>query len=481
MKYNSIWKEDVINTRSNSLKENIDVDILIIGGGMTGLNTAYQLKDNNEKIVLVEMNKIGEGISMRTTAKLTFLQENIYSKLSDNLSIDKAKLYYDSQKEAIKIIKDIIETNNIDCDLEKVKSYIFTEKDNEVYKVKNEEYILSKFGCTVKNVEKLPIDVLSKYAIYVNDTYVFNPVKYMNSIKNIIKKNIKIYENTKIIEVKKFDDYYECYTNTNIIKTKKIVFACHYPFFIKPLFIPFNTYIEKSFLLATPVKTNKKISIINLSNPIKSVRFYNNYMIFVSSVGMSCDKFNYYDREKELVTFLENNKHIEYIWSNHDIMTGDSLPIIGRINNSNMFIGTGYNTWGMTNSVIASKVISDLINNKKNRYERLFNPNRGMNKLKLVSIPINMYNNLTSYVKAVFDKNSSITYKNVNGKKIGIYKENNKEYKVYTKCPHMGCSLIFNNLEKTWDCPCHGSRFDITGKSIIGPSKYNISFDENML
>ena len=179
------------------------------------------------------------------------------------------------------------------------------------------------------------------------------------------------------------------------------------------------------------------------------------------------------------------SEKIKYYWFNYDVVTNDSMPIIGYLqkDNNDLLIGTGYNSWGMTNGSLAGKILSDLVLEKENKYSEIFDPNRVFNVNKLINYfsynIINGYN----YILSKVNKNPKF-YKNVeireeNGIKYGVYTdEKGKEYIVYNLCPHMKCSLIFNTVDKTWDCPCHGSRFDIKGKVIKGPSTYDISVDK---
>ena len=162
-------------------------------------------------------------------------------------------------------------------------------------------------------------------------------------------------------------------------------------------------------------------------------------------------------------------------------MTYDLLPFIGFIDD-NLLIGTGYNTWGMTNGFLAGWIISDLMLGNKNKYSSLFNPLRGINLGKVVNFPTILGSSAFSFAKSKLCKNkswysSNVKFEKRNGKDVAIYvDENKKEHIVYNKCPHLKCSLIFNEVEKTWDCPCHGSRFDLDGKCIEGPSNYDISY-----
>lgn len=164
----------------------------------------------------------------------------------------------------------------------------------------------------------------------------------------------------------------------------------------------------------------------------------------------------------------------DYIWSNIDIMTNDNLPYIGEIKD-NMFISTGYNTWGMTNGILGGYIVSELIKGNNSMYSELFNPNRNIvgNVLEIVK---NSYYSIEGIINGFLNKNNNVEYKKIDGVSIAIYKDAEGEHIVYRKCPHMGCNLIFNEVEKTWDCPCHGSRFDIDGKCISGPANRDISY-----
>lgn len=478
MKNYSIWLDDIKTNPSPKLNKDIDVDILIIGGGITGLNIAYQLKNLNLKIALVEKNLIGHGITSRTTGKITFLQETIYSDLAKIFNADIAKKYLDSQILAIKTISDIIKNENLDCNLETVDSYLFTNKNCDIEKIKREKELLERFEIKVNENCKLPDNSKIKYGISVSNTKVFHPLKYVYALKEICAKKIDIYENTKILDIKE-KEVFICKTDNNTIKAKQVVLAFHYPYFIFPYLFPFKTHLEKSYIAAYKEKENNKFSAITSKQPTLSMRYYENgnniYKLVLKESHNLAFKNNDSNHFKDL------NSKAEYLWSNKDIITSDKLPLIGKIK-ENLYLATGYNTWGMTNSIIASLLIKDLILGNENIYEKLFSPKRAINKNKIISFPINITSNIKSFIGSKINKdkswyNNNIRFIKKNGKNLAIYTdENKKEHIVYNICPHFKCSLIFNEVEKTWDCPCHGSRFDIDGHSIEGPSNFDITY-----
>jgi len=485
MNTNSIWINDITLGKSNKLNKDIDVDVLIIGGGITGISTAYHLMNSNLKVALVERDRIGMGITSRSTAKITYLQENIYSKLNKSFGYDVAKKYFDSQKDAIKILKNIVDTNNISCDLFESESYLFTDDKEKIKDVKLEKDILKRFGSKVYESSMLPNSNKIKYAISVSGTYVFHPLKYLYSLKKLLLKNkINIYENSKVDSIEKEDGYYICKVNNFFIKTKKVVLALHYPYFLFPYLFPFKTTLEKSYIGVNKVDKDFHFNAINTSKPTKSIRYHKDIddVYEINLVGSHNIAFK--NNDKNNFSLLEDKKYL-YLWSNIDIITNDYLPLIGKIDD-NLLIGTGYNTWGMTNGSIAGKVLSDIILKKSNKYIDLFNPKRGINSSNIINFPVTLFSNMKSFVGSKINRNKSwysnnVRFDTMNGKNVGIYvDDNNIKHIVYNKCPHLGCSLEFNEVEKTWDCPCHGSRFDLDGKCINGPSNYDISYKDNL-
>ncbi len=477
----SLWGKYKKEENIEKLNQDIESDILIIGGGITGLTTLYYLREKTD-VVLVEANSIGEGVTKNTTGKLTFLQGAIYSELEKNRSKETAIQYLNSQKYAISLIKEIIEKEKINCDLEKVDSYLFTNKEKELEKLKKEEQFLKQQNIEVQE-NSLPFNVPYLKAISVSDTYVFNPIKYLNQLKSKVKEKT-IYEQTKIKKIEFQNNQYICYTDNVKIKANKVIIACHYPFFILPFLLPIKSHIEKSYLIAIKANDYKKASCINISNPSISIRYYKeeqqSYQIFLTESHNTAIKQNDQENfEKVKQIFQLKEEEIVAKWSNVDIITDDKLPYIGKIKDQ-LFIATGFNTWGMTNGILAAKILSDNIKETENVYQELFKIHR-KNFYKCKNLLPNLTTSMLAMIRSKWQKkkwySNNITFQKKKGKTIAIYKdEQEKEHIVYATCPHFGCSLLFNETEKTWDCPCHSSRFDIDGKCIKGPSSYDISY-----
>lgn len=487
----SIWLKGIRDKKCNTLKNDIKTDILIIGGGITGLSSAYFLKDSGYDVTLVDSSRTCYGQSSNSTGKLTYLQGSIYEKISDIYDIDTASKYLSSQVDSIELIKDIIIENNIKCDFESNNSFVFTNKKGEFSRIEAIVKLLDYNNLKYKIFNSLPIKFPCINAIKVNDTAVFNPVKYMMGLKEIIKdNNIKIYEKTKIVKLERTDDGYIAFTDKYKIRTKKVVLACFYPFFLKPFFFPFKTKIKKGYLCAATIDKNRRFNSISEDDNIYSLRYHTDYKDYIIYAGEERDLGSNMDNEKNFdnlfwVMKTQLSENIKYYWFNYDIETSDHLPLIGYLekDNPNLLIGTGYNSWGMTNGTIAGKIISDLIMQKENNYSTLFDPNREFNVNKLTSYLSYNLSNGYHYILSKINKKPSFykesMIKEIDGVQYGIYTDDNgNEFIVKSTCPHLGCGLVFNSIDKTWDCPCHGSRFDIKGRVVKGPSLYNISVDK---
>lgn len=486
MKEHYLW-EIIDQTKEKAVDKNLTTDILIIGGGITGMSVAFSLRNSKYHVTVVDQNQCGHGVTMRTTGKLTYLQDDIYSKLTKAYDKETAYLYFKSQQEAIQIAKDNIEKYKIDCDFQELDSYLFVTDSKNEKKLEQEKEILQSFTEVEEN-EKLPISFPIEKAIQVKNTAVFHPLKYLLSLKKICKEaGISFYEDTMIEEITPKDNYFIASTGKHKIKAKQVVVCCHYPSFVMPFFTPFKTYLEKSYIGVIPNSKKEKISAINLDPEVYSFRSHKNHLLFLSETHKLSDDVNYLEKEQNLKKKIADHFQDEplYLWSNYDLMTNDYLPFIGRIDEKhpNLYLATGFNTWGMTNGILSGKIIADLILEQKNPYIELFKPARSINMTKLKNDMVNDLNTTKIFVQTKIKKNYDFYGGNAkivtrNGQKCGVYiDKDGKEHVVSNICPHMKCSLIFNPTTTTWDCPCHGSRFDIDGNVLKGPSTYSIKID----
>lgn len=493
---NSFWIENLKSKSYPTLDKDLNVDVCIIGGGITGISCGYYLSKNNLKVCILEKDKIMEKTSGHTTAKITSQHGLIYKYLFDSYGSDLAKKYLESNQEAITNIKNIIDSENIDCDFEFQNNYIYTTNANLVKKIKNEAQTLKKLNFDAKLLDKISLPIPDvKAAIEFNHQAQFNPIKYVEGlIEYITNNNGLILENSKVMKLRQAQNGYNVYTTNNVVNAKYVIIATRYPVINFPGFHFLKMYSENSNLIA--VETSSPLfkgMYINADVPTYSFKtaIFNGKRIllvggFNHKTGAKIDLSNSYKLLEQKAKELYPDSKVLYKWNTHDSISLDKIPYIGEFSNfyPNVYVATGFKKWGMTTSNVAANIITDKILGKENKCEEIYNPKR----LRPIKNRAEFKNILkeTSH-SLIFNKFDlpAVTPKDVkpgegkivndSGTKIGIYKdEDGKEYKIIPKCMHLGCELSWNNLDKTWDCPCHGSRYTFDGKLIYGPSKKDL-------
>lgn len=513
---NSYWISSVQNIKKDyeKLENKQECEICVIGAGLTGLTCAYYLSKLGKKVIILEKNKIMSHTSGNTTAKITSQHGLFYKYLINSYGATLAKQYLDANEQAIKNIYDIIVEEKIDCDFEWQDSYVFTQDEKEIPKIKQEVKAVNSLGLDAEFVEdiEVPIKVKNREekpellqkktetiqirkevlgAIKFKNQAQFNPCKYGYGIANAINKyGGKIYENSKVLDLEKENGKYNVITENGKIIAQKVILATHYPIINYPGFYFMKMYQVTSYLIG--VEVNGELfdgMYINSENPTISLRTAKDgdkKIVLIGGMdhktGAKIDLKNSYKRLEEVAKQLYPDSKVLYRWNTEDCVSLDKIPYIGEFSNlmPNVYVGTGYKKWGMTNSNVAANIIVDKIMERNNPYEEVFKSTRlkpiknyeelgNMIKEVSYSLVINKLKEGEEYTKNINKDEGKIV--EIDNKKVGIYKdENGMIYAVKPICTHLGCELSWNNLDKTWDCPCHGSRFTYEGKSIYDPS-----------
>lgn len=470
---NSIWK--INSFKYPSLKEHIKCEILVIGGGLAGILTAYQLADKHD-VVLVEKNTLASSTTSKTTGKITSLQGILYQDLIKNYNVKMAKDYFDSQEKMIDLYQKIIKKHQIDCDFKLTNGILFTS--DEVDKLLKEAKSLTKMGVKYSLVDKddkhdIPASIPFKKAIILKNQATFNPLKFISGLP----KNFKIFENSEVLKIRNHVAYGKDFT----IEAENIVVATNFP--IKD--IPGHYYLKlhpsMAYTIAIPNTNSINGAYIETNENKMSYRNYQDYLIICGldhRTGHE-DSDKKLENLKEIASRFSPNNH-EFYWANEDMMTFDKIPYIGKYSyfNNNLYVITGFNKWGMANSLLASTIIKDLIENRHNPYYHLFSPLRIRLLKELPAFFVNGYVNTVSILSSFLIKPSNKTIpKNsarilsINGKKKAVYVDQEGiRHFAPARCEHLKSILHFNPNTLTWDCPCHGSIYSIDGQILHGPA-----------
>lgn len=465
------------------LQGEVTTEVAVIGGGLAGVLTAYLLQQQGISTVVLECKEAGRGITKNTTAKVTSQHGLIYHKLMMYKGEELAWEYAAANQKALEKYEEIINQLQIDCDFQIMPNYIYT-LDNEM-RIRQEVDAARRLGLPAVLTKETTLPFQVKAAVRFDRQAQFHPLKFLDAIA----KQLTIYENTRVTEV--------CsggliITDQGKVKAKSIVIATHYPFINVPGYYFFKLHQERQYVTALEgediLKKAKLDGMYLDADPNGfSFRNYQDYLI-LGSGNHRTGKYKPLDAYEKLEQAAKRwypNANVKYTWSNQDCMTPDSVPYIGRYsaNTPNVYVATGFNKWGMSSSMVSAMIISDMIAGRTNKHEKVFNPRRLMfsgGRVFMKDAAIITKSLLTEYLKLPHDKLSEIEPGKAgvilkDGQRVGVYRDKeNKYYLVSTKCPHLGCSLEWNQNELTWDCPCHGSRFDYRGNLISNPAMRDV-------
>ena len=477
----SVWSESCKFRKREALNKDIKTDVLVIGAGIAGILTAYMLKQKGRDVVLIDAAEIASGNTKNTTAKITSQHDLIYSKLITEFGEEKARQYAKANELAIKKYKEIIEDKRIECDFEEKSAYVYSL--NEVDVLKEEAKVAKNLGIDAEFVQEVNLPFKIKGAVKFNNQAQFNPLKFLKGISN----ELVIYENTRALEIKEN----LVVTSGGNITANNIVVDTHYPIMNAPGYYFMKMHQERSYVLALENTSEIDGMYIDLNKEGYSFRTYNNLLLLggISHRTGENEEGGSYDELRKVAKKLYPKAKEKYYWSAQDCMTIDGIPYIGRYSSEtpNIYVATGFNKWGLTSSMASAMIISDTILEKENDFSEIFSPRRFDLSLSINNIANDLIETAKNFIaQKVYIPSSEIEHiKNghggiieYNGEKVGVYKnKEGKEFFVSTKCTHLGCQLSWNADELTWDCPCHGSRFDYKGRLIGSPATKDLVED----
>lgn len=435
----SIWQLNCKIEKRRELTENLETEVVIIGGGMTGILTAYLLQTRGIPVIVLEKDRIAKKTTKNTTAKITSQHNLIYHDLINKVGRKQAQQYAKVNQMAIKQYADIIESNHISCDFTPEKAFVYsTQSDERICKEVSAANQLGIPAFLTKNTT-LPFSI--KGAICFPEQASFHPLKFIDAIS----QNLTIYENSAVIKINKNN----VLTKQNkIVLANHIVIATHYPIIDIPGYYFLRMYQQRSYVLALENAPLMNGMYIEEKTSGYSFRNYQNYLLFGGqSHRTGMQKNDEWIKLTQEAKRLFPKASIYTKWAAQDCMTFDSIPYIGSFSSkfSNVYVATGFNKWGMTGAMIASNIISDRICGIDTPLSSVFSPKRNLGSADAKKLIVHFGHSIAGLSQGLITK---------------------KEH----RCTHMGCKLKKNSQENSWDCPCHGSRFDSNGNVIDSPA-----------
>ena len=494
----SFWLDSTETTNFPRLDSNVSADVCVIGAGITGIVSAYLLNKQGFNVVLLDRQKVCSGVSARTTAKITSQHGLFYRYLIDSFGTDFAKLYLEANEEAIHMVKHMVDSEHIDCDFEFQDNFVYTTSPDDVPLLLDEVEAVQSLGFPAEFVKDSSLPFSIAGAVKFPHQAQFHVRKYLLSLLNCFSANNgSVFEHSKVMDIKKQEDSYITYTDNGArVSSKYVVLATHYPIINFPGFHFIKMYQSKSYVIVVDTKKDLFQGMYISSNEptfsLKSIVDENHKRLLMVTGGdhkTGANDVPLDHRYSDLLEFIKPfypDATVRYQWTTEDCISLDKLPYIGKFSNlmPHVFVATGFKKWGMSTSHVAAHLICDMISGKDNRFSSLFAATRlkpfsnakefsNMLKQSVYSLGINRFSDSNfSFDDLKPDTGGVVEFQ---GEKLGIYKDaNGKPFAVIPYCKHLGCELSWNNVDKTWDCPCHGSRYDFQGHLITEPSKEDL-------
>jgi len=424
----SLWYDNLEAPKFDSVKGDIKTDVLIIGGGLAGLLCAYKLHKAGVEYTLVEAGRICCGVTQNTTAKITAQHGLVYDDIIKKFGKTGAKLYLDANLDAVEQYRQLCQ--NIDCDFEQKDSFVYSlTGDRDIY---NEFSALQELGYNPCYSRELPLPLSVRGAVGFKNQAQFHPLKFAYAIA----KGLNICENSKVTALAKNT----ALTEKGKITAEKIIVATHFPIMNKHGLYFLKMHQERSYVLALEGADRVDGMYRDAEDKGFSLRTHGGLLLLGGGGHRTGEKGGGWDELKAFSDKFYPNASIKYKWATQDCVTLDGLPYIGRYSGQteNIYAVTGFNKWGMTNSMLAADMLVAAVLDKKHPCSELLSPSRSIMHPSL----------LVNSAKAVA----------------------NILRPTAPRCTHMGCALKYNSAEHTWDCACHGSRFDADGKVIDNPA-----------
>ena len=439
----SLWRKETgkIKAREDQGKEKYDV--IVIGAGMAGILTAYYLQEAGKKVLVLEANEVAFGQTEGTTAKITSQHGLKYSKLLRNVDRERAEGYAKANEDAIKEYERLIKELEIDCQFEKGTAYLYATVDERILKKEAKSASLLGIDAFYREKTELPFKVLG--AVGFRNQACFQPLEFLKALC----QKLTVLEHKKVLKIRG----HEVITEEDTFTAEKIVVATHYPIKNVPGFYFLRQHQERSYVLA--LSGCKKISgmYLGIDGEELSFRQAGEYLLLGGYSHRTGRAKRCHARAKleEYARKYFPEATIEGFWAAQDCMPHDGIPFIGRYSwlTPNLYVATGFQKWGMTSSMVAALLLRDEICGMKNPYRHVFTPQRFLIRAGGWKFLIDVKESIKGLLTGLFCKKAP-------------------------RCAHLGCGLHWNAEEESWDCPCHGSRYDEQGRLLDNPAVRNL-------
>lgn len=424
----SVWTEGASLPCFRTLEGSVKTEVLIIGGGIAGILCAYFLQEKGVDYLLVEGRTLCSGATKNTTAKITSQHGLMYDKLLKSVGMEKARMYLEANQNAVRKYFELC--SHMDCNFEKKTACVYSINDRG--KLEREAAALDKLGFHAELIETEELPFQTAGAVSFENQAQFHPLKFLAQIA----ENLKIYEHTFVKELSE----HTAVTEKGRIDFQKLIVAAHFPIDNKHGMYFLKMYQSRSYVIALKNASRIQRMYIDEAKDGLSFRGFQDFLLLGGGAHRTGKRGGNWQELRKAAAAYYPEACENYTWATQDCMTLDGIPYIGPYSKRmpQYFVAAGFNKWGMTSSMAAAMILTDLVLEKEKDYAPVFDPSRSMLKPQLFINGWEAAANLLTISKK--------------------------------RCPHLGCALKWNPEEHSWDCPCHGSRFDAQGTLLDNPA-----------
>jgi glycine/D-amino acid oxidase-like deaminating enzyme/nitrite reductase/ring-hydroxylating ferredoxin subunit len=489
----SLWIDTTPSTDYPSLRGDIEADVAIVGGGITGITAAYLLSKAGQSVVLVDKGRIAMSETGHTTAHIIEATDADYLDLIEDHGEEDARANTEAIRSAIALIRSLVGELGIDCGLKAVDGYLYTEEEKDREYLQRQQEYLRRTGIETEWVEQVPLPFDTMGGVHYRNQYIFHIRRYLLPIAEAAVANgVRIFENSLIDDVQNGETDGRCVVKSaaGSIRARHVLLATHVPINDRGALWA-KMHVTRTYVVAAPVEPGRIVDALfwDTAYPYHYTRLLDTAKGLFLIVGGEDRDVGKEGNDEERYEALEEYCRTRFgvtafthRWSGQINEPADMLPFIGESSHGkNVWMSTGYSGTGMTYGTLAAMMLADFALERENRYAKLYSPSR----TKIVSVLENVVTKATEFPKRMLEK---VTHRDVEAKSIAEVEEGEgkivstggKKYAVARiggevraldpTCTHMGCTVAWNAAEKSWDCPCHGSRFTTRGEVLNGPA-----------
>lgn len=486
----SLWIATTPSTSFPPLSGDLEVDVAVVGAGITGITSALLLKRAGKSVALLDMKRVARGASGYTTAKLTSGHKLIYTALEERFDRERARLYAEANETAIALIESLVTEYGIDCDLERKPNYVYAEGGESTSQIEEEAAAARRAGLPASVVTETTLPFPVAAALCLPDQAQFHPRKYLLALTDRIPGDgSHVFEQTRALNVTQASP---CIVETERgrVLANDVVLATHLPFEDKGFFFA-KAHPSRSYAVAAPLEDERApegmfISIDKLERSVRTAWSEEGLCLIVGGEGhkpgQNYDTRQRYTRLEDWARKWFGVERIAFRWSTQDFISVDQLPFVGPLGpgGDHVWVATAYGKWGMTNGTAAASILADRVVGRESPSYNVFDSTRLGSLLtkKLVTENAGALHHLLgdrlTLPGAETLERLSVgegVVARLDGENQAISKtEAGEPLAVSAACTHMGCLVAWNTAERTWDCPCHGSRYLPDGTVIEGPA-----------